>query len=79
MVTLHNVIDVPGDLSDPNSQKKPAQVLGVAVGDTSGFTRLRLFTGPKAMDVVSSIHATGADGKPTGSRSSRSFSSVGSR
>ncbi len=66
VVTLHNVIDVPGDLSDPNSQKKPAQVLGVAVGDISGFTRLRLFTGPKAMDVVSSIHATGADGKPTG-------------
>lgn len=66
VVTLHNTIDVPGDLSDPNSQRKPAQVLGLAVGDTSGYTHLRLFAGPKSMDVLSSIHATGSDGKPTG-------------
>jgi YidC/Oxa1 family membrane protein insertase len=66
VVTLHNTIDLPTDLSDPNSQKKPAHVLGLAIGDTSGFTRLRLFAGPKAMDVLTSIHATGADGKPTG-------------
>jgi YidC/Oxa1 family membrane protein insertase len=66
VVTLHNTIDVPSDLSDPSSQKKPAQVPGLAVGDTSGVTRLRLYAGPKSMDVLSSIHATGADGKPTG-------------
>ena len=66
VVTLHKTIDLPGDLSDPNSSRKPAQVLGIAVGDTSGYTKLRLFAGPKAMDVVSSIHATSADGKPDG-------------
>ncbi|MGD0730771.1 MAG: membrane protein insertase YidC [Terracidiphilus sp.] len=66
LVTLHNSIDLPSNLSDPNSQKSPADILGLAVGDTSGYTRLRLFAGPKAMDVVSSIHAIGADGKPTG-------------
>jgi len=66
VVTLHNSINLPTDLSDPNSQKKPADVLGLAMGDTSGFTRLRLFAGPKAMDVLTSIHATGAGGKPTG-------------
>jgi len=66
LVTLHNAIDLPGDLSDPNSPKKPAHVLGLAVGDTSGITRLRLYAGPKAMDALSSIHVTGADGKPTG-------------
>ena len=66
VVTLHNSINLPSDLSDPNSQKKPADVLGVAVGDTSGSTRVRLFAGPKALDVLASIHATGADGKPTG-------------
>jgi YidC/Oxa1 family membrane protein insertase len=66
VVTLHNAMDLPGDLSDPNSQKKPAQVLGLAMGDTGGFTRLRLFAGPKALDVLASIHATGADGKPAG-------------
>jgi YidC/Oxa1 family membrane protein insertase len=66
VVTLHNSIELPTDLSDPNSQKKPADVLGLAVGDTGGYTKLRLFAGPKAMDVLASIHATGADGKPTG-------------
>ena len=66
VVTLHNSIEIPSDLSNPNSQRKPANVLGVAVGDTSGYTKLRLFAGPKAMDVLASIHATAADGKPTG-------------
>ena len=36
VVTLHNTIDLPGNLSDPNSQKTPADVIGLAVGDTSG-------------------------------------------
>jgi YidC/Oxa1 family membrane protein insertase len=66
LVTLHNTIDLPRDLGDPNSEKKPAHVLGLAMGDTSGSTRLRLYAGPKAMDLLTSIHATGADGKPTG-------------
>jgi YidC/Oxa1 family membrane protein insertase len=66
VVTLHNAMDLPSDLSDANSQKKPVSVLGVAMGDTSGSTRLRLFAGPKAMDILTSIHAIGADGKPTG-------------
>jgi YidC/Oxa1 family membrane protein insertase len=65
-VTLHNTIDLPGDLSDPNSSKKPAHVLGLAMGDTSGSTRLRLYAGPKAMDLLTSIHATAPDGKPSG-------------
>jgi YidC/Oxa1 family membrane protein insertase len=66
VVTLHNSIELPSDLSNPTSEKKPADVIGLAVGDTSGYTKLRLFAGPKAMDVLSSIHVTGADGKPTG-------------
>jgi YidC/Oxa1 family membrane protein insertase len=48
------------------STKTPADVIGLAMGDTSGYTRLRLFAGPKAMDVVSAVHATGPDGKPSG-------------
>jgi YidC/Oxa1 family membrane protein insertase len=66
VVTLHNTIDLAADPSDPNSKKTPADVLGLAVGDTSGSTRLRLFAGPKATDVLKSVHATGADGKPDG-------------
>ena len=66
VVTLHHKIDLPTDLNDSNSQKKPADVLGLAVGDVSGYTKVRVYAGPKAMDVLASIHATGADGKPTG-------------
>jgi len=66
VVTLHNSIDLPTDPADPNSQKRPADVIGLAVGDTSGFTRLRIFAGPKETDALKAIRATGPDGKPTG-------------
>ena len=65
-VTLHNTIDLLSDPNDANSQKRPAHVLGLAVGDQSGYTRLRLYIGPKQMDVLKTIHATGADGQPDG-------------
>jgi len=66
VVTLHNTIDLPTDPSNPASEKRPADVIGLAVGDTTGYTRLRLYAGPKQMDLVSSIHSMGADGKPDG-------------
>jgi YidC/Oxa1 family membrane protein insertase len=66
VVTLHNTIDLPTDLSDPNSQKKPADILGLAVGDQSGYTRLRIYAGPKAIDALASVHAIGNDGQQTG-------------
>jgi YidC/Oxa1 family membrane protein insertase len=66
VVTLHNAIELATDPGDPNSQKRSADVLGVAVGDTSGLTRVRLFAGPKETDVLKSIRSTSADGKPTG-------------
>ena len=66
VVTLHNTIDLLSDPNDPNSQKKPAHVLGLAVGDQSGYTRLRLYAGPKQMDVLKTIHSTGADGRQDG-------------
>jgi YidC/Oxa1 family membrane protein insertase len=65
VVTLHNAINLPNP-SDPNGKKTPHDVLGIAVGDTSGNTKLRLFAGPKATAVLSSIHTMGADGKPDG-------------
>jgi YidC/Oxa1 family membrane protein insertase len=66
LLTLHNTVDLPSDLSNPNSQKKPDPVVGFAVGDTSGYTRLRVFAGPKQTDVLKTIYANGADGKPDG-------------
>ena len=66
VLTQHNTVDVASNPSDPNSQKKPSDVLGLAMGDTSGTTHLRIFAGPKQTDVLKSVHAIGADGKPTG-------------
>jgi YidC/Oxa1 family membrane protein insertase len=66
VVTLHNSIEVLSDPADANSQKKPADVIGLAVGDVSGVTRLRLFAGPKETDLLKTIRATGGDGKPSG-------------
>jgi YidC/Oxa1 family membrane protein insertase len=66
VVTLHHTIDLPTDLSDPNSAKKPADVIGMAMGDQSGDTQLRIYAGPKETDILNSIRAMGADGKPTG-------------
>lgn len=66
VVTLHNAIELPKNANDPNSKKSSVDVLGVAVGDTSGSTRLRLFAGPKATDLLKSIHAIGPDGKQDG-------------
>jgi YidC/Oxa1 family membrane protein insertase len=66
VVTLHNSIELPVDPSEPNGQKKPADVIGLAVGDTSGSTRLRLYAGPKQMDVLKTIRATTSDGKSSG-------------
>ncbi len=66
LVTLHNTFDLPSDLSNPTSQKKPDDVLGLAMGDQSGATHLRLYAGPKQMDVLKTIHAMGPDGKADG-------------
>jgi YidC/Oxa1 family membrane protein insertase len=66
VVTLHHTIDLPTDLTNPSSEKKPADVIGLAVGDTSGFTRVHLYAGPKQMDLLAGIHSNGDDGKSTG-------------
>jgi YidC/Oxa1 family membrane protein insertase len=66
MVTLHNTIDILSDPSNPNGGKKPAHVIGLAMGDTSGYTSLRLYAGPKQTDLVSGIRTMGPDGKLTG-------------
>jgi YidC/Oxa1 family membrane protein insertase len=65
-VALHNTVDLPKNLSDPNSEKVPADVIGAAVGSTADVTRVRLFAGPKDRDVLSSIRTMGPDGKPDG-------------
>jgi YidC/Oxa1 family membrane protein insertase len=65
-VTLHRTFEAPVDATKPNEEKRVSDVLGLAVGDTSGTTKLRLYVGPKQTDVLKSVHATGASGQPDG-------------
>jgi YidC/Oxa1 family membrane protein insertase len=68
-----NVVGLHGKISIPRNRKTPdpnvtdqASVLGAAVGDSSGHTRLRLFAGPKVIQVLASVRATAPDGSLTG-------------
>ncbi len=63
---LHETTEIPVDPNNRNSKSATVSVLGAAMGDTTGSTSLRIYTGPKSLNVLRTIHATGADGKPTG-------------
>ncbi len=67
VVQLHNEVTIPRNLKkpDPNSTDR-APVLGAAVGAIGAGTSLRLYAGPKLIDVLKSVKATGADGAATG-------------
>jgi YidC/Oxa1 family membrane protein insertase len=58
LVTLNSPLEVPKDPSNPND-KETAKVaaLGLAFGHTAGVTRVRVFAGPKAVDVLDNTHA----------------------
>jgi YidC/Oxa1 family membrane protein insertase len=58
LVTLHNTLDIPRNLKkpDPNVTDR-ASVLGAAMGDATGQLNVRLFAGPKSLDVLGSVHA----------------------
>jgi YidC/Oxa1 family membrane protein insertase len=67
MVTLHYSISVPKDPKkpDPNSVVH-YDVIGAAVGDSSGTTRERLFVGPKAIEVLETVRSNTAPGQMDG-------------
>jgi YidC/Oxa1 family membrane protein insertase len=58
LVSLHNTLDIPRNPKKPEPNvTEPAPVLGAAMGDSSGQIDVRIFTGPKSLDVLGSIHA----------------------
>jgi YidC/Oxa1 family membrane protein insertase len=58
LVSLHNTIAVPRNLKKPDpNQTDQASVLGAAMGDANGPVSLRIFVGPKSLDVLGSVHA----------------------
>ena len=64
LATLHNELDVSksikrvgfGSGSAP-TKAAPQPVLGAAMGDVSGTSRMRIFVGPKAINVLKNVHA----------------------
>lgn len=57
-VTFHTQMEIPRNLDKPEEVgKDKAPVLGVAVGNPSGITRVRLFVGPKAVELLESVKA----------------------
>ncbi|HZD95771.1 MAG TPA: membrane protein insertase YidC, partial [Candidatus Sulfotelmatobacter sp.] len=57
LVTLNNPAEEPKNPEKPNEGKDKANVVGVAVGSPNGFTRQRIFAGPKAVDLLESTQA----------------------
>lgn len=53
VVTLHSAIDIVPDPTKPD-ETKPADIIGVAVGHP-GTTSVRLFAGPKSVEVLDSV------------------------
>ncbi len=64
LVGLHDSIAVPRH--GKTDQTDSASVLGAAMGSTSGHTSMRLFAGPKVLEVLASVRAISPSGTPTG-------------
>ncbi len=54
MVTLRNSLDLPKDPQNPSDTAK-VDVLGVAMGNMVGASKLRVYAGPKSLPVLESI------------------------
>jgi YidC/Oxa1 family membrane protein insertase len=66
VITLHNAVDLPANPGEPNGKTKSVDVIGMAMGSTTGVDKLRLFAGPKETDVLSSVHSTASNGQKNG-------------
>ena len=66
VATLHNQLDVAKTIrrtglgsGAPSKGAIEVPILGAALGDTTGHTQTRIYAGPKAVNVLRAIHATG--------------------
>ncbi len=67
MVTLRNSLVLPKDPKKPDpNEVVHYDVLGAAVGDSSGVVKERLFVGPKALNILESVRSNTAPGQMNG-------------
>ncbi len=63
---LRNAIQVAKDPANPQSEKTKAEILGVAAGSQNAPSSVRLFAGPKAVDILETVRsANGVDIRAT--------------
>jgi YidC/Oxa1 family membrane protein insertase len=59
--TLVSIVN-PVDIAITDKKTVPMPIIGAALGDVSGHTQTRLYVGPKVLDLLKTIHATGSNG-----------------
>jgi YidC/Oxa1 family membrane protein insertase len=52
LVTLNNPAEAPKNPDKPDDAKDKANVIGAAVGNAGGLTQMRVFGGPRAVDLL---------------------------
>ena len=57
LVTLNSQADAPKNPEKPDEAKDKANVVGIAVGHANGPTQVRIFGGPKAVDLLEGTQA----------------------
>jgi len=65
-VSMNSSWSVPREAKQPKGPTDPAQLLGVAMGSLSTPASMRVFVGPKVIDVLTSVKAMAANGTETG-------------
>jgi YidC/Oxa1 family membrane protein insertase len=55
---LRNSIEIAKDPTNPQGEKVKAEVLGVAAGTLNAASSVRLFAGPKAVNILETVHST---------------------
>ena len=55
---LRNQIEIAKDPTNPQGGMAKAEVLGVAAGTLNAPSSVRLFAGPKAVDILETVHST---------------------
>lgn len=67
LVQYRNSFDIPKNPEKPDPKETvKVEVLGAAAGSISAPTSTRIFVGPKNLDILNSIHATGTTGQGIG-------------
>ena len=68
LATFHNQLDVAKTIrrtglgsGSPAKGSIEVSILGAALGDVNGHTQTRVYVGPKAVNVLRNIHATGSN------------------